>query len=163
METLRTVAELFTLIAAIIALPTSIYNFFHGRAVEKENLKQNKRILTINAFDYLQKEVLDPLILCSKKEVQAVVDEKDDIEEQYERYQLFKTQVAKCEHFAVGINSGTYDYDLFYKLGGVHMKFLYEKLKPIIDEARVTNKSNTVPYSEFEILYTKLLDTQQGK
>ena len=44
----------------------------------------------------------------------------------------------------------------FCLLGGIHVKYLYEKVEPIIIEARNHTNDGSVPFAEFEKLYLRL-------
>ncbi len=129
---------------------------------ERKHKKQEKIRDTLLAFNTLQKDVFDPLIMCSSKDVSdAIEGYRIDDEAYTEIYKMYKTQVARCEHFAIGISNNVYDFDTFYKLGGIHLKYLYQKLEPIILESRLNSHDDSIPFTEFEKLYHRICDTNK--
>lgn len=53
------------------------------------------------------------------------------------------------ERFAVGVNSGIYDINVFAKTSGKTVSDMYKKLSPVIDEMRVTYKYPEM-FNDFE-------------
>lgn len=53
------------------------------------------------------------------------------------------------ERFAVGVNSGIYDINVFAKTSGKTVSDMYKKLSPIIEEMRVTHKYPEM-FNDFE-------------
>lgn len=121
---------------------------------QQETKENERKYGTIRAFGKLQTEVLDKLVLCTKKEIENVVENIDE-KECKEAYNGYRALIAKCEHFAVAVNNGIYDYEVFKKLGGQHIMFLYEKVEPVIIKAR-KNCHNDSHYQAFEELYNRL-------
>lgn len=77
-------------------------------------------------------------------------------EEQDEAYDDCRTLIARCEHFSVGVNSGVYDIDLVNDVGGMHLIYLYQKVLPVIEEAR-SYPGGEDAYKEFEKMVMALL------
>ena len=142
-------------IIAIIALAISIVSGLFSIYTYFDSAKQQKKCDTIEAFSKLQNEVLDNLASFSKAEIEDAV--KNRFKPEYkEIYADYRVLVARCEHFAVGLNENVYDFIVFDKLGGLHIIYLYQKIKPIIKASREASKEEK-PYEEFEKLYNRLL------
>ena len=144
--------------ATIIA---AIALFITCRA-QKQSLLRERKQATIEAFNTLQSEVLDPLSNVKKSEAQLAAERHLDFDDEREIYNAFRVQIARLEHFAVGISEETYDYETFCRLGGEHVMYLYEKVEPVITEARNCSEK-VVPFTEFENLYLKLKEKYSKK
>jgi len=143
-----------TIIAAI-----ALVNTYHS---QRDALLRERKQATIEAFNTLQSEVLDPLSNVKKSEAQLAAERHLDFDDEREIYNAFRVQIARLEHFAVGISEGTYDYETFCKLGGEHVMYLYEKVESVITEARNCSEK-VVPFTEFENLYLKLKEKYSKK
>ena len=97
-----------------------------------------------------------------KSEAQLAAERHLDFDDEREIYNAFRVQIARLEHFAVGISEETYDYETFCRLGGEHVMYLYEKVEPVITEARNCSEK-VVPFTEFENLYLKLKEKYSKK
>lgn len=149
-------SDIISIVAIVVSFISAIITLFYNLFSNKEERKR----LTIEAFNKFQNDVLDKVINCSKSDVIEAVENKED-EIYKEIYNAYRVQTARCEHFATGINKKVFDYKMFCKLGGLHIMYLYEKLEPIIIEAR--SFGSREPYSEFEKLYIKLKNEQNPK
>lgn len=154
--TFETISGYVSFIISIIAIGLSIYSAVHSRRMEKENKYHNRRLLTLSAFNQLQAEVLDKIILCTSEEIDDVVENHFNDDDLGELYDLYRTQIARLEHFALGVNEELYDYDTFNKLAGLHMIFAIEKIMPIIIEVRNDVTTDDTAYCEVEKLYERL-------
>lgn len=143
------IIALVALLFSIISGAVSLLNYYKSQ-------KRQRRIDTIEAYRTLQTDVLDKFVSYPKKEVQNLVDNLDEPEFK-KAYDDCRAMIAKCEHFAVGVNNKIYDFDTMDNLGGVHLIYLFGKLKPAIDNTRKSQNSNETPYySEFEKMVNKL-------
>ena len=144
-------------IIAIIALAFSVvsggislFNYFTSQ-------KRQCRIDTIEAYRTLQTDVLDKFVSYPKEEVLNLLDNLDEPEFR-KAYDDCRAMIAKCEHFAVGVNNKIYDFDTMDKLGGVHLIYLFDKLKPVIDNTRKNqNRNEVLYYSAFEKMVHDLM------
>ena len=123
-----TIAAWFT---AIVALGSLCWSVRTQNIIQKNEVKRT----TIDAFNRLQSEVLDKLVLVDKENAELVVEERADNEACKQAYNDYKTLIARLEHFAVGVEQGAYDLDMVDKLAGEHLIYLLPKIKPIIDAA----------------------------
>ena len=144
------IIAIIALILSVVSGAFSVFTYFNS-------LKQQKKCDTIEAFSNLQNEVLDKLASFTKNEITDTVENrfKPEYKEIYAGYRVL---IARCEHFAVGINEKVYDFKVFDKLGGLHIIYLYKKIEPIIKASREVSKEEK-PYEEFERLYNRLLKT----
>ncbi len=145
----NTIIAIAALVSAAIALGALVHSAVTQRRTADENRKNN----TINAFNSLQDNVLDKMVSIAEDDIAAIVENKDDGVKVKEAYNGYRTLVARCEHFAVGVNSGVYDINLVNDLGGKHLIYLYQKVLPVIDEARTHDDT---AYKEFEKMVTAL-------
>lgn len=141
-------APIGTIIAAVSLMFGAITHLCSVLRARKQN--------TIEAFARLQEEVLDKLSSFSKTEASVASENWRETREERQIYHDYKVLLSRLEHFAVGINEGTYDFKTFWKLGGVHVCHLYERMEPIVLEARNNATDGSVPFAEFEHLYRKL-------
>lgn len=136
--------------STVIAAITLIKTLRTQKEMQKVQIKQN----TINAFNILQNEVLDKLVLVDRKNAKIIVDSLDN-EECRTAYNNYKSLIARLDHFAIGIKYEIYDLDVVNKLAGEHIIFLYDKIEPIICEAN--KKENQIKhYFNFVDLVNKL-------
>ncbi len=140
------VAAFASAVVAVLTLRNSI-------KIQKKTADDSRKNNTINAFNSLQDNVLDKMVSIAEDDIAAIVENKDDGVKVKEAYNGYRTLVARCEHFAVGVNSGVYDIDLVNDLGGKHLIYLYQKVLPVIDEARAHDDT---AYKEFEKMVTAL-------
>ena len=144
------IIALIALIVSIFSGAISLFNYY------KSQIRQ-RRIDTIEAYRTLQTDVLDKFVSYPKKEVLKLVENLDQ-EKVRKAYDDCRAMIAKCEHFAVGVNNRIYDFDTVDKLGGVHLIYLFDKLFPVIENTRSNQENNETPYySEFEKMVGDLL------
>ena len=144
------IIALVALIVSIVSGIISLINYY------KSQIRQ-RRIDTIEAYRTLQTDVLDKFVSYPKKEVLKLVENLDQKEIRI-AYDDCRAMIAKCEHFAVGVNNKIYDFDTVDKLGGVHLIYLFDKLLPVIENTRLNQENNETPYySEFEKMVGDLL------
>ena len=150
--------EIIALSISIMSLVISFFTFIVNLILEKRKDYQNRVNLTVSTFEKLQTEVFDCLNKCNENDISDVVKyyKTDNIYK--DMYNDYRSQIAKCEHFAVGVNSNVYDYDIVDKLAGKYIVLLYRKVEPIIIEARCNSNDENI-YVEFENLYKKLKET----
>lgn len=152
-----TIADIASAFGALIAGVSLVI----ACITQKYSVNRQRRQATIEAFAHLQGEVLDKLADFTAREVINTAKNRSETEEDRQAYYGYKVLIARLEHFAIGINEKTYDFDTFYKLGGIHVRYLYEKVEPIILLARDHATDGNVPFSEFEHLYHDILKKQR--
>ncbi len=140
-------------IAAVISAVFAFATLFNTIVIQRKTAAENKKNNTISAYNRLQDKVLDYMAKYPKEQVEILVDDRDYEPEIKEAYDAYRTLIARCEHFAVGVNTGVYDIDLVDDLGGKHLIYLYKKVLPVIDEARAYDED---AYKEFEKMVTAL-------
>ena len=148
-------AEFWTMIATSAAAIIAAIALLNTYRSQKKALDRERKQATIEAFNLLQTEVLDNLANVTKKDTRTAAEQHLMSDEDRKVYNDFRVQIARLEHFAVGIREETYDFEIFYKLGGVHVMFLYERMEPIIEESR-KNSHDIVPFQTFEWLYKQI-------
>jgi len=153
-----TIDNIISLGSALISLIASVcaaVALFQTKKYNKESLERQRKEATIHAYQTLQEQVLDKLVVITKKEIYDVVKNKDEIEEFLEIYNEYRALVARCEHFAVGVNNNIYDFNILLELSGVHLVMLYKKFEPIIVCARSATSGKDA-FKNFEILVEKI-------
>lgn len=160
-----TVTLITSITSIVIALISMVYTFIINRNVRILARKQS----TLDAFNNLQKDVLDDLVFVTKKNASLIVENIDQ-KECLEAYNSYRILIARLEHFAVGVNEGIYDFGVVNSLAGEHLIDLYNKVKPIIDHTNIRNsnsKNDTKNYNEFVLLVKRLKEkrnkTTKGK
>jgi hypothetical protein len=104
----------------------------------------------LDAFNILQEQVLDKINLYSNLKIKEIAEDARSKE-----YKELTILMARIEHFSVGVNSNIYDIDILKRLAGKHFCALYNKLLPMVEKKRKTNRSDK-HYDEFEKLINKL-------
>lgn len=153
-EIVSNVTSLVSAIASVIATVFAAVELSRSRKANEEIKDRERKEATINAYNNLQNQVLDKLVSFSAEEIEDLV-ENIDRDEFKKIYMDYKTLIARCEHFAVGINENIYDFEVLYELSGEHLIYLYKKVKPIIHYAR-KNCVNSIPFHEFEEMINNL-------
>ncbi len=150
--------NIFDIVSALISLVASVcaaVALFQTKKYNKESLVRQRKEATVHAYQTLQEQVLDKLVIINKKEIYDVVKYKDDSKEFLEIYNEYRTLIARCEHFAVGVNNDIYDFNVLVDLSGVHLVMLYKKIEPIISCARSATYGKDA-FKNFEILVKEL-------
>lgn len=128
-------SDFFSTIASWIAALVAVATLFWSVNTQNKMRKEEKKRATIEAFNRLQCEVLDKLVLVDKENAEVIADAREDNEACRQAYNDYKTLIARLEHFAVGIEHGAYDLDVVDKLAGEHLIYLFPKIEPIINAA----------------------------
>lgn len=125
-----------------------------SRKSQEKKEDNNRKIATIEAFNIFQNDVLDKLAFCKSLDVIDTVENKANREFK-QLYDNYRIQIARCEHFAVGVNNNIFDFDTVDKLGEAH---LHKKVEPVIESARENQSDSATPYySQFEELKNRIL------
>ena len=153
-----TIDNLVDIISALISLVASVcaaVALVQSKKYNKCSLERQRKEATIHAYQILQEQVLDKLVIINKKEIYNVINYKDESKEFHEIYNEYRTLIARCEHFAVGVNNDIYDFNILVELSGIHLVMLYKKLEPIIRCARSATYGKDA-FKNFEILVKEL-------
>ena len=145
-------------IFSIISMVLSIITLTNSIHVQQ---KLAKRQTTIEAFNVLQNEVLDILMFDENGNAKTIVENLHNSKCEM-AYRDYKILIARLEHFAVGVNQKVYDFKVVNKLAGIHLICLYEKIKPIIDNANKYT-SEILYYGEFVKLIERLKKQKNNK
>lgn len=149
-----------TMITAIAAFFSAVFAAVQiGISVKNQEIArvEDRKLRTFAAYSELQTNVLDKLVSFTKTEIRELVNVLNECDEYGFQvvddariaYDDYRALIAKCEHFAIGVNERIYDIRIVEELGGVHLIGLFNKVKPIIDRTR--SRSNVdLPYSNFE-------------
>ena len=138
------------IIVSIIALVVSGVSFAWSFWVHRTALIRERQQATLDAFNTLQIQVLDELIKFKKTEITEIAKHS-----QSEEYLKLSTLLARCEHFAVGVNAEIYDMKTVSRLAGEHIVRIYKNFLPLI-EAKRRYQNNQMRYHEFEKLANNL-------
>lgn len=139
--------ELYISIAALI---TSVISVAVSVAIYWLGLHREKKQATLDAFNLLQEQVLDRLNYYRKYDIDEIAEDIGSAD-----YRDVSGLLARCAHFAVGVNSGIYDEKTVRRLAGRYMISLYNKMEPLIEKKRQINKTER-HYEEFEILAKRM-------
>ena len=138
--------EIYISIAALVfSLVSGIYTF----VVHCSELRRARRQATLDAFNLLQNQVLDQLNLYRKADIVRIAEEPCSDE-----YKTVSALLARCAHFAVGVNEGIYDKETVRRLAGRYFIGIYMKMEPLIEKKRKINQTER-HYEELE----KLVET----
>jgi hypothetical protein len=151
------VSNVISFVSALATVAAAVFAALELRRSRKANENREvreRKEATINAYNILQNEVLDKLVSIKPQEVIDVV-ENIDCDEYRNIYSDYRALIARCEHFAVGINENIYDFEVLYELSGEHLIYLYKKVEPIILHSR-KNRCKNIPFSDFEEMVIKL-------
>ncbi|MGN0488607.1 MAG: hypothetical protein ACI4HO_05055 [Ruminococcus sp.] len=142
-------------IADIIASVVAVLAFAFTILVQYINSQRTRKAETIKAFNLLQNESLDKLAELNKTNAKNIVSGKSESEAFRTAYYDYKVLIARVEHFAIGVNNKVYDFNIVDELAGEHLVYLYNRVKPIIDEANKRNLDNSY-YGAYSNLVEKL-------
>jgi hypothetical protein len=153
-----TIDNIVGIVSALTSLVASIcaaVALFQTKKYNKESFERQRKEATIHAYQTLQEQVLDKLVIINKTEIHNVINYKDESKEFLEIYNEYRALIARCEHFAVGVNNNIYDFNVLVDLSGIHLVMLYNKLNPIIQCARSATYGKDA-FKNFEILVKEL-------
>ena len=133
-----------------VALIISIISFVWSLYIHHKSLIRNRRQATLDAFNVFQAQVLDELRLYTKGDITEIAKEPRST-----KYKDLSTLLARCDHFAVGVNQEIYDMETVRRLGGEHIRVIFGKMQPLIQKKRCY-MNDKKRYCEFEQLAVKL-------
>lgn len=158
MDYFEIIVEVIAAVAAAVSAVFAAVELHRSRKANEKSLIRERKEATIEAFNELQKDVLDFFVDTNTDNYEMMIKYYKDSDCK-KAYNDTKALIARLEHFAVGINENIFDFEVFDKLGGIHIMYLYEKVLPII------RKANSAPgeevYSEFTKLYERLTQTHK--
>lgn len=127
-------------VAAVVALITLIVNFRN----RKRDALRIKKQATLEAVAMLQNEVFDEMQLYSEKDVRLASEDP-----QCEGYKHFSTMLARCDHFAIGVDMDIYDRDTAMRLCGDYLWPMYKKFIPLVEQKRIMSNGGEL-YTTFQ-------------
>ena len=139
--------ELYISIAALI---TSIVSIVVSVAIYWLGIRREKEQASLDAFNLLQSQVFDRLNYYRKYDIDEIAEDVHSAD-----YKDISGLLARCAHFAVGVNTGIYDLKTVRRLAGRYIIALYDKMEPLIEKKRALNNSER-HYRKFEILADKM-------
>lgn len=139
--------ELYISLAALLV---SVSSVLVSVAIYRAGLLREKKQATLDAFNVLQTQVLDRLNHYRRYDIDEVAEDVHSAD-----YKELSGLLARCAHFAVGVNTGIYDEKTVRRLAGRYIISLYDKMEPLIQKKRQLNQSER-HYEEFEILTDKM-------
>lgn len=141
--------EIVTAVAAAASAFFAAYQLYRNRKENAQTLDRERKQATIEAYNVLQEQALDFLNTKYKKKKLEEIAQNHLNDEYREEYRIIGTKLARCEHFAVGVEEKAYDFETLYKLSGKHLWYLYQTFSPVIQEKQKTEKA---AYSSFQKL-----------
>jgi len=135
---------------SVLALIVSGITFGWSFWVHRNALIRERQQATLDAFNTFQSQVLDELVAYRKPKIEAIAKNN-----QCDDYKKLSVLLARCEHFAVGVNSNIYDKKTVERLAGEHIVRIYTNFLPLI-EAKRKYQNNQNRYHEFQELAEKL-------
>lgn len=130
-------------VLSLFSLGVTIFIYYAG-------LLRERKQATLDAYNTLQREALDKLNTYTKKQIAEISENPRSAE-----YKELSALLARCEHFAVGVNSRIYDAGTLRRLADVYFVGLYDKLTPLIEKKRKINMT-AKHYAELEELATSM-------
>ena len=158
MEKINTLLNLITAISAVIAAYIASKTLSNSVSQQKQALEREKKQATLEAYNKLQEQVLDPINAISPHEIKSIIkDGQSNDAKQLGGY------LARIEHFCVGLETGIYDYDTFYKLahGYFDSSVLKNRLVPILE--RKLNYAKEDYYANLHAVWTKMKTGSNNK
>lgn len=141
-NTLSIVSMAVSAIAVIVSLGT-----YYASVI------RDRQQATLDAFNLLQNEVLDKLNLYTGAEIAQIAQDVHS-----EAYKKISVLLARCNHFAVGVNTKIYDKKIVRRLAGRYFIGIYDKLETLIEKKRSVNHTER-HYYELEKLVCELKST----
>ena len=98
-------------------------------------LRRQRKNATLDAYNRLQNEALDPLYInYTKKKIQDIIS-KQTLDEYKEEYKCVGTYIARIEHFCTGVNLKIYDKKTVFELAeGFLNGTIGDLISPIIEK-----------------------------
>lgn len=138
------------IIISAVALVVSIASFGWSWWVHDKSLKRERQQATLDAYNLLQEQALDKLNCYTKSRVAEISKDEHSPE-----YKELSTLLARCDHFAVGVNLKIYDINTVRRLGKRYIIGIFKNLFPLIEKKRQINKT-AKHYKEFEEMVENL-------
>lgn len=93
----------------------------------------DSRLATLEAFNTLQREALDPLLRLMPAEIRETVNHPTS-----QQYMILSSYLARIEYFCVGVNTGAYDEEIACRLacGSLDGKTILDRITPILEQTR---------------------------
>ena len=140
--------DLLPIVISVAALCVSLYSVF-------SNKNREKKQATVDAYNVLQKEVLDKIMTLKSKDVKLLKDEGAGAN--LDLWNDLTLHLVRIERFSVGVNSGIYDLRILNRLAGSFVIDLYYRIRPIIEKKRELSSSpKKKVYNEFETVVRRL-------
>ena len=130
-------------VISFLSMVVSVLTYVFG-------LLREKKLSTLQAFSLLQQEALDELNSYTKKQITEISENPRSQE-----YKHISALLARCEHFAVGVQEYIYNIKTLHALAGRYLIALYDKLEPLILKKRTIN-TQAKHYAAFETLAHRL-------
>jgi len=125
--------ELYISIAALVV---SVVSFIVSIVTYCLGIVREKRQATLDAFNLMQFQVFDRLNYYRKYDIDEIAEDIHSAD-----YKDISGLLARCAHFAVGVNTGIYDFNTVRRLAGRYIIALYDKMLPMIEKKRTLNSS----------------------
>ena len=135
---------------SLLALILSVISFLWSLCIHYQSLVRERKQATLDSFNLLQSQVLDRLNCYRRYDIDEIAEDVHSAD-----YQEISGLLARCAHFAVGVNTGIYDFNTVRRMAGRYMIALYNKMEPLIEKKRKLNNSE-LHYQELEMLVKKL-------
>lgn len=145
---LNTIVEIFTIVTNIFLSIGSVIAVFQLIQMKKSNMLQSKSLIADHERRKKQSTLefysnIYPYLSEFRAKITDVFDNgyitPDDIryKQNTDIQRMIYEYLVIIERFAVGINSGIYDINVFAKMSGKVVSDMYKKLSPIIEDMRI--------------------------
>ncbi|MCL2169568.1 MAG: DUF4760 domain-containing protein [Defluviitaleaceae bacterium] len=145
------ILDIFPIVISVIALFVSVHNLFSSKIRERKQA-------TLDAFDILQREVLDGIRNVKKKD--TIKLGRMGKESNPELWRELTLYLVRLERFSVGVNTRVYDLRVLNRLVGSYLIDVYYIIEPVIIKKREMSanikKPNKKTYDEFERVIERL-------
>lgn len=137
--------QIILMIIGIIELIFILYVF----KAENERKKKQSTVEYINNIRGIYKPIYKELVTKFPGQDRVINIEELDVSLRSD----IKELLSIIEHLSVGINTGVYDFDIFFRMSGSYFASIYLKLSPYIRKAQ---RDLPTRYIEFEAICEKI-------
>ncbi|MCL2182988.1 MAG: DUF4760 domain-containing protein [Chitinispirillia bacterium] len=143
-------------VAVIVGVIFLAFQIWRQAEIARANHDRKKKQSTIEFYIHIYAEC--------EKYLRCIGQEPLDMEKVNCNKELNDSVIgylARLEIFAIGVNSGVYDFNILSRMVGLHLSKKYDILKQYIENLRVA-ENNKWCYYEFETLTKKLKASPAG-
>lgn len=120
------------MLATVVMATIAFVSLRNGVKDQKEEFIRKRKQITLEAYDYLQKEAFDHLNRYTPAEIREICEDNKSDE-----YRLLWGYVARIERFCLGLTSDVYDMDIFYSMSHGYFDnpkgILLQRILPVLE------------------------------